>query len=61
LRPTDRGYAVVAIVDNSPAITLVKNLENMRQALYIEQELEDHLGIADLSVPGALSRQVAAS
>ncbi len=53
-------YAVVAIVHDGPSITLVKNLESSRQALYIEQELEQHLGIADAHVPGALPRDHAA-
>lgn len=50
-------YAVHAIVDDGPTVPLVKNLESSRQALYIEQELEDHLGIADAVVPGALVRK----
>jgi hypothetical protein len=36
---------------------LVKNLESLRQALYIEQELEQHLGIADADVSGSISRE----
>jgi hypothetical protein len=50
-------YSVNAIVDDGPTLVLVKDLESSRQALYIEQELEAHLGIADEHVPGALSRE----
>jgi hypothetical protein len=59
-RPRGRNaavrYSINAIVDGGPTLALVKNLESARQALYVEQELEQRLGIADARVPGALSR-----
>lgn len=55
----DEGTTVtyeVHVKTHSPRITiLIRYLEDFNQALFIEQEIEKHLGIADMPVEGELS------
>jgi hypothetical protein len=47
-------FTVHAIVGTGPTISVVSRLEEITQALYIEKEVERHLGIVDERVPGAV-------
>jgi len=47
-------YNVHAIVAVGPTLSIVSKLEEQAQALYIEKEIERHLGIEDQRVPGAV-------
>ncbi len=51
-RGTSAHCEVYLITKNSKLICLTKNLEDVEQALFIEQEIERHLNIEDQSVPG---------
>ncbi|MEM7179954.1 MAG: hypothetical protein AAF518_03505 [Spirochaetota bacterium] len=52
---TSVSYQVHAIAKNNTHISLVKNLESSEQALYIEQAIENHLGIEDRAVKGEIA------
>lgn len=45
-----------AMVSNGPAITLVKELTDVRQALFIERAIEDHLEWVDQPVAGEVPK-----
>lgn len=47
-------YAVYARLHGGGSIDLVGRLNEAQQALYIEQQLEDCLGIVDIAVPGEM-------
>lgn len=47
-----RRYGVEAILNDNTRRTLIKGLFDADQALFIEQEIEEHLGIVDVVVPG---------
>jgi hypothetical protein len=46
-------FTIHAIVTAGPTIPIVSRLSDLPQALYIEKEVEKHLGIEDQRVPGA--------
>jgi len=47
-------FTIHAIVASGPTIPVVSRLDEITQALYIEKEVERHLGIEDERVPGAV-------
>ncbi|MGK0186123.1 MAG: hypothetical protein ACI9R3_001906 [Verrucomicrobiales bacterium] len=49
-------YTVEIVLDSDKRETLVKNLNEAEQALFIEQQIEGHLGIQDQATPGEISR-----
>ena len=49
-------YTVEAILEGDKRDTLLKDLEEAEQALFIEQQLEEHLGVKDQATPGELPR-----
>jgi len=53
---TQYSYEVHAITQSGDKEKLLSNLTETEQALYIEQELERHLGIPDQAVRGELPR-----
>jgi len=53
---TSVSYQVEAVLEGNRRETLVKDLTNPDHALYIEQQLERHLRIADLPVAGEHGR-----
>ncbi|MEI6775934.1 MAG: hypothetical protein WCK70_03450 [Chloroflexales bacterium] len=55
-RSTSISYELQAIKADGSPIAVIKNLQNIEQALYIEQELERFLGIKDEPVDGELPR-----
>jgi hypothetical protein len=53
---TSCAYEVLAVTKANVRKTLLKNLTEADQALFIEQELERFLGIEDRPVPGEIAR-----
>lgn len=53
---TQYNYEVHAVMQDGSREKLLSNLAETEQALYIEQELERHLGIRDQAVRGELPR-----
>jgi len=53
---THYSYTVQAKMADGRSETLVRGLTEAEQALYIEQQLEQFLGIKDEAVPGELPR-----
>jgi hypothetical protein len=51
-----RSYELHAIVTNGPTITIVKDLTDARQALFLERAIEDHVGIVDQPVAGEMPK-----
>lgn len=49
-------YSVNAVMGNGRKLTLVKDLPEVDQALFLEQALEKHLGIRNRPVPGEFRR-----
>lgn len=49
-------HAVNAVLKNGRQIRLLKGLDDADQALYIEQIIEEHLGISDIPVDGEMPR-----
>lgn len=49
---TTRTYEVKVILNNRTDQSLVKNMEDVQQALFIEQEIENKLGIENREVAG---------
>jgi hypothetical protein len=52
----DPSYQVCAVTKEGSKVVLVSGLEEMDEALFIEQCVETYLGIEDRSVPGEVSR-----
>ena len=50
------SYKVNAVTREGKKITLLSGLTESDQALFVEQQLEQHLGIKDRPVPGELPR-----
>lgn len=50
-----RTYALSALVDGGERLPLVSGLTEIEQALFLEQALEERLGIVDVAVAGELS------
>ena len=48
-------YEVHAVLTDGTKKELVSGLDDADQAIFIEQQLEDHLGIEDRRVPGELT------
>ena len=59
-RPSKRGpvsiYNIETLGENGIRDTLVKNLTDPEQALFVEQQIEKHLGIKDTYVQGEIAR-----
>ena len=53
---TYKRYSVEVVLDTNKRETLVKGLEEAEQALFIEQQVEQHLGIQDRATPGEIPR-----
>jgi hypothetical protein len=51
-RGPDRTYHLYALLRSGERIRLLETLPQPEQALWLEQRIEDHLGIADAPVPG---------
>jgi hypothetical protein len=51
------SYMLRAVLQNERQREIVGGLREAEDALYLEQELESHLGIPDQAVPGELPRQ----
>lgn len=51
-----RTFAVMAILRSSEQIELLTGIDEQEKALFIEQQVERHLGITDRPVPGELVR-----
>lgn len=50
-----RTYSLTALVDGGERLPLVSGLTEIEQALFLEQALEERLGIVDVEVAGELS------
>jgi len=55
-RSTSTVYDLQAITAEGGGVTLIKSLQSVEQALFLEQQLERFLGIADAPVPGELRK-----
>ncbi|HEY3449655.1 MAG TPA: hypothetical protein VGK67_25095 [Myxococcales bacterium] len=54
---TSRSYQLIAVCKpDGRSLTLVSNLDEAQQALFLEQQVEGHLGIADRPVVGAVPK-----
>jgi hypothetical protein len=51
---TTRTYDVSAVLRGGRSVRLLKGLTEVQQALYLEQAIEENLGIIDVDVPGEL-------
>ncbi len=51
-----RTYEVLALLRGGKQVKVLSGLEEVGQALFVEQRLEKHLGIADRRVPGESGR-----
>ncbi|MEZ5326002.1 MAG: hypothetical protein R3F19_13205 [Verrucomicrobiales bacterium] len=53
---THTRYSIEIILEGDKRDTLIKGLEEAEQALFVEQQLEERLGIKDQATPGELPR-----
>ncbi len=51
----NRSYQVSAVLRNGAKTRLVRGLQSPDQALFIEQQVERHLGIEDRPIPGEMA------
>ena len=49
-------YSVMAVTKNGETLELLSGIEEQEKALFIEQQVERHLGITDRPMPGELAR-----
>ena len=53
----ENGYELHVALANGSGMPLFKNLSELNQALFIEQQIEHALGLEDMSMPGEVEKE----